>query len=903
MVPSLVPQALRCEYLVNPLGIDAAQPRLSWTVAAEGRARRQSAYQILVATSRQAVLDSRADLWDSGRVASDRTGHVVYQGRALSVGERAWWSVRVWDQDGQQSEIAEPAWWERGLDQQDWHGLWIGFDDWNGVHMSAQPAPGEMHGPVPLAGLIPSPYLRTTLRVDAPVRRARLYATARGLYELRLNGARVGDRLLTPGWTDYDRRIQYQTYDITTMLIAGENALGAILAPGWYAGYGGYDDHCRNYGTRPQLLLECRVEYQDGRVQVMAGDDTWRAAIGPIHYGDLFMGEHYDATADLPGWDQPGYDDRHWEAVDTLPLTALPLVADRAEPVRIVAELAPIAIAEPAPGLYIVDLGQNIAGWVRLRAAGPAGTRIRLRFAEVLTAEGTLYTENLRFARATDTYICAGHGEESYEPRFTFHGFRYVEVTGYPGTLTPEAVIGCVVASDTPWTGSFTCSSALVTQLARNIEWSQRDNFLSIPTDCPQRNERLGWLGDAQVFVGTACYNADVAAFFTKWMADVEDAQSPNGAFPDVAPRIADLSDGAPAWGDAGVIVPWTIYRRYGDTAIIRRHYAAMGRWMDYLLQANPGFMRLGRLNNDFGDWLSVDASTPGDVLATAYWAYDARLMAEMARAIGEDADADRYYDLFSRIRETFIAAYVDGEGHVAGRTQTAYVLALHMDLLPPALRSAAAAHLVADIEERGGHLSTGFVGVGYLCPVLTETGHLDVAYRLLMNETYPSWGYTIREGATTIWERWDGYTAERGFQTPDMNSFNHYSLGSVGEWLYRYVAGIDTDSDAPGYARILIRPYPGGGLTHAEATYRSMRGPIRSAWRLDGGTLSLEVTIPANTTAVVSLPVTRAGDVQEGGLPAAHAEGVISVDRREGGADIAIGSGTYHFTVAWTIG
>ncbi len=898
MAATLTPRALRCEYLVNPLGIDSQRPRLSWTLAGEGRAQSQSAYRILVSRSSEGLSEGRADLWDSGRVESDRTSHITYGGGALKAGERAWWTVQVWDQDGQASAADETAWWEQGLRNEDWHGQWIGMDPWNGPHMPATPPPGTRHDPdTPLAGLIPSPYLRATLPVKGKVRRARIYATAKGLYELRLNGARIGDRLLTPGWTDYDRRIQYQTYDITELLREGENALGAILASGWYAGYVGFDDQCRHYGSRPQLLLECGIEYTDGRLQVLTSDDNWRASTGPIKYGDFLMGEYYDAAAASAGWDEPGYDDHAWHNAVAAPRGAVPLVADPAEPIQIVGELTPVGLTELAPGVYVVDLGQNIAGWIRLRAQGPAGTRIQLRYAEILTADGMLYTENLRAARSTDIYVLSGAGEETYEPRFTFHGFRYVEVTGYSGPFSAERIVGCAIASNTPAVGTFRCSSDLVNQLQHNIEWGQRGNFLSVPTDCPQRDERMGWLGDAQAFIGTACCNADVAAFFTKWMVDVEDAQSAAGGFPNVAPRLTSLADGAPAWADAGVIVPWTIYRRYGDTTIVRRHYAAMTRYMDYLLQANPGYLRIGRLNNNFGDWLSIKADTPSDLLATAYWAYDAQRMAEMATALGEAADAARYHTLFDRIKTAFNAAYVDGEGHVAGRTQTAYVLALHMDLLSADLRPLAAAHLVDDIEQHGGHLSTGIVGVGYLCPVLTETGHLDVAYRLLTNETFPSWGYSIREGATTIWERWDGYTREHGFQTPAMNSFNHYALGSVGEWLYRYVAGIDTDPDAPGYTRIVIRPHPGGELTFVEATYRSLHGPIASAWRIENGTFSLDVTIPANTTATVYLPTTDQGSVREAGRRIDEAEGVRVVGQEAGRAVLAIGSGTYRFT------
>jgi alpha-L-rhamnosidase len=527
---------------------------------------------------------------------------------------------------------------------------------------------------------------------------------------------------------------------------------------------------------------------------------------------------------------------------------------------------------------------------------------VTIRHAEALNPDGTIYTTNLRFARATDSYVLKGEGEEVYEPRFTFHGFRYVEVTGYPGEPPLEAITGCVVHSATPPSGSFECSSPMVNKLQSNIVWGQRGNFLSIPTDCPQRDERLGWMGDAQVFVRTASFNMDVSSFFEKWMVDVEDAQSSEGAFPDVAPllpglSLMDLSKGAPAWGDAGVIVPWTVYRTYNDTRIVERHYDAMTRWMDYLREANPNLLRKNRMGNNYGDWLSPKGDrTPKDLLATAYWAYDARLMAEMAGAIGREEDSPRYEELFEGIKGAFNTAYVAPDGRIAGDTQTCYVLALHMDLLPPDLRAAAAGHLLRAIEREDWHLSTGFVGVGYLLPVLTEIGRADVAYRLLNNVSFPSWGYAIKHGATTIWERWDGWTEENGFQTPNMNSFNHYSLGSVGEWLYRYVAGIDLDPARPGYERIVIRPRPGGGLSWARGEYDSIHGKIISGWRLEGDRFELKIVIPANATATVYVPASEKSGVVESGTPIEHAAGVEFLRMDDEEVVLAVGSGSYEF-------
>ena len=895
------PVRLKCEHRVDPLGIDERVPRLSWALASEARAVVQSAYRVLVAGSEEDLEAEANLLWDSGRIESDRSLGIEYGGEALGSGARCAWNVRVWDGEGGASLPSEPAVFEVGLLERsaDWKGSWISAGE--GPAGDMEPPTGDEYDALS-NGLAPSPYLRREFGLERPVRRARLYATARGLYELSINGARVGDDVLAPGWTDYRKRIQYQTYDVTGLLREGPNVIGAILGDGWYAGFVGFDPKRAgaHYGTRPQLLAQLNVEYEDGETESVATDGSWRSSTGPILFSDLLTGESYDARMEMPGWDEPGFDDAGWHGVGVEPLGDAPLVAQPDEGVRATEEVAAVAVAEPEGGVHVFDMGQNMVGWARLKVRGPAGTTVRVRFAEALNPDGTIYTENLRSARQTDTYVLKGGGEEVYEPRFTFHGFHYVEVTGYPGEPPLDAVVGRVVHSATPPAGSFECSSPMVNRLQSNIVWGQRGNFLSIPTDCPQRDERLGWTGDAQIFVRTASLNMDVAAFFAKWMDDVEDAQRPNGAFTDVVPLLEgsglmDLSRGAPAWGDAGVIVPWTIYKAYGDTRIIEKHYDAMTRWMSYLREANPDLLRRNKLGNNYGDWLSPEGdATPKDLLATAYWAYDARLMAEMSRAIGRDAAG--YEELFGSVKEAFNRAYVAPDGRVGADTQTGYVVALHMGLLPEGLRAEAAGHLVRTVEEKDWHLSTGFVGVGYLCPVLTEAGYPEVAYRLLNNETYPSWGYTIKNGATTIWERWDGWTEENGFQSPNMNSFNHYSLGSVGEWLYRYVAGLDLDPQTAGYGRIVIRPRPGGGLTHARGEYDSVRGRIVSAWSLEGDRFKLRVEIPPNTTATVYVPAEGGADISEGGNPVERAEGVRVLRMEHGEGVLDVGSGRYEF-------
>ncbi len=828
------PIDLRCEHRRDVPCVDDPAPRLSWTLESSERGRRQSAYQVIVSLE-------NAQLWDSGRVESSSSVDVVYAGRALPPASDCRWRVRVWDEAGESSPWSDPACFRTAL--REWRAQWISRDDADDPGVPVPESESERAGDIMLERCRPAPFLRREFVVEEPVRRAMLYATARGLVELHLNGARVGDAVLAPGWTDYRKRIEYAAHDVTELLADGSNVLSAILGDGWYCGFVGMDlkRAGAHYGTHPELLCELHLEYADGAREVVASDERWRATTGPIRYSDLLHGEHYDARRELGDW----------RAVRTRERDGVALVPERAQPIRVTEELQPVSVTEREPGVHIVDFGQNMVGWVRLEVEGERGTTVRLRFAEILEEDGSLHVANLRTARPQETYVLSGDGREVYEPRFTFHGFRYVEVEG---PAEPPALVGRVVHSDTPWSGQFECSSDMVNQLWRNVTWGQRGNFLSVPTDCPQRDERLGWLADAQVFLPSAALNMDVAAFITKWGDDILDAQSPDGAYSDVAPRLGAERDGAPAWGDAGIIVPWTIYERYGDVRILERHWDAMERYVAYLVRHNPDLLWRARRNNDYGDWLSVGADTPREVLATAYMAYDALLMSRIAGVLGRPQREAHYEALYRDVVAAFNRAYVGEDGFIEGDTQTVYLLALHVDLVAEELRERVAERLVADIEANDWHLTTGFVGVGLLCPVLTEHGYADVAYRLLLNETFPSWGYSIRQGATTIWERWDGWTEEHGFQTPMMNSFNHYSLGSVAQWLYEYVAGIRVDPERPGYEHVIVAPEP-GGLEWARATYHSVRGPIRSGWRLQDGTFQLDVDIPANVTATVVLP------------------------------------------------
>jgi len=850
----LTPAGLRCVHLVDPLGVAPDRVRFSWLLAGSGSGGRQSGFQIQVFHNETWLVSRETLAWDSGRVASGESADIAYAGAALAPGGRYGWQVRVWDGDEAVSAWSARAWFEVELDQEGWHASWIGPGPLR--ESFTPPAHDGSFDPVANA-LRPAPYLRRSFSVDQPVASARLHITALGLYEARLNGQRVGDAYLTPGWTDYAKRVQYQTYDVTSLLVPGQNVLGAIIADGWYAGFVGFDAKRSgaHYGTSPELLAQLALTFADGTSQLVVSDEQWQARSAAILHADLLMGERHDLRLEPHGWDSPGFSASGWHAVRCRPLDSRPLVADPGPPVRVTQEVPPAAITQDADGRWIVDFGQNLTGWVRLRTDGPAGASVRVRHAEALDGDGRLYTENLRTARQADEHVTSG-GPEVLEPRFTVHGFRYAEVCGYPGELSPGDVVARVAHSDIEIAGSFSSSSEWLDQLFRNIDWGQRGNFISVPTDCPQRDERLGWLGDAQIFARTACYNRDVAAFFGKWMDDVADAQLPSGAFTDIAPRLHLPWGGAPAWGDAGVIVPWTVWKMYGDTGILRRHFGAMTAWMDFIERGNHDYLRARDLGHSYNDWLAPGTDdTPHELLATAYWAFDAGLMAEIADVAGRPDDAAGYRALRAKIGTAFAEAFITSDGRITSGTQTAYVLGLHMGLFPDELRVAAAGHLVTAIEAADWHLTTGFVGVGYLLPVLSSAGRTDVAYRLLEQRTAPSWRYMIDNGATTVWERWDGWTAERGFQSAWMNSFNHYALGSVGEWLYRFVLGIDQEDGSAGFSRLLLRPHPGGPLRSARGSYQSVRGTISTSWEYTSDRFTYRVQLPPNTTATVLVP------------------------------------------------
>ena len=712
--------------------------------------------------------------------------------------------------------------------------------------------------------LPPPKYLRRNFTLAREVKQTTLRASALGLYVMHINGQRVGQDSFTPGWTDYDKRVYYNTYDVTGMLRNGSNAIGAILADGWYCGYVGWGKLRERHGKYPRVMAQLDIVYDDGSSECVVTDGSWQAATGPLLEADLLMGEVYDANLENLGWDLAGACEGTWCPVDVTEQIQAALEPYPTETVQRFQEIAAVSVNQPNPGTFVFDMGTNFAGVARLKVEASKGTRLTLAYGERLLEDGTILKANLRGARAEDSYICKGEGVETWQPQFTFHGFQYVSLTGYPGTPGLDTVTGVELTSATPVVGSFSCSDERLNQLYHNICQTQRANFIDIPTDCPQRDERLGWTGDAQAYIRAAAFNTDVHAFFRKWLVDLTDAQQPNGDFPPVAPLIHLVNkSGGPAWSDAGIICPWALYEIYGDTEVLEKHYDAMVRFMAFRENSMTDYLPPEEYHC-FGDWLNIDSETPHDVIFMAYTAGDAQIMAKVAGVLGKSGDAASYERLYANIKTAFNQAYVDPDGTIKGDTQTAYVLALWFDLLDVENKQKAEAHLIERIRERDWHLSTGFVGSRDLMHVLTKIGRTDVAYRLLFNDTFPSWLFPVKNGATSIWERWDSWTPEKGFQDEGMNSFSHYAYGAVGQWMFENIGGIR--SLHPGFTRVAIRPIIPEQLMWASVSYRSVKGVIRVDWECEGDGVTLTVEIPAEIEADIHVPGTTSVETVEAG-------------------------------------
>jgi alpha-L-rhamnosidase len=971
---ALTVSRLRCEYKTNPLAIDLAKPRLSWIVESKEKGQKQTAYQIMVGTA-----PGKADLWDTGKVLSDETIQIPYDGQALESGQQAFWQVKVWDARGK-SSVSSLAHWTKGLGANDWKAQWIQaalpkvasalppitlegaswiwlasdpenppvgkrsfrvqFDaptgasarialtadnsyavavngknlatakgsDWKvyntydlkdllvaGANTVVVTVTNEGDAPNP-AGLIaklvvngkeyptgkswegsvarrawepvkilgaagmapwgkaepggsgnnamtPPPHFRNTFRVEKPVKRALLYATALGVYELGLNGKPVSDDVFSPGWTEYKKRVHYLTYDVTKQLTVGANELQAQLGDGWYASYLAFTGRRRYYEGDPRLKLQLNIEYTDGTTATVGTGQDWQWAYGQILTSDMLMGEEVDTRKTATDW----------KPVQTLTNLPIAVEAHPGEPIRPAARIAAIVRTEPKKGTFVYNLGQNLTGWAKLTVTGKPGQMVTVRHAERLNPDGTAYFTNLRAAKATDTYILKG-GTQVLEPKFTFHGFQYVEITGLDTAPAPKDVVGVAVHSTMADTLTFDSDNKLLNKLTDNIDWGFRGNALDVPTDCPQRDERAGWTGDAQVFAKTAMLNRDTASFFTKWLVDlIEDGQGADGALPDVAPYLSMVGRGNAAWEDAGVVVTYRMYEMYKDTQAIQKHWAGLTRFMEHLNKVAPdGIRQVGA----YGDWLLLDEPQKSAIHGTAYYFYCAKLMAVMAEAIGKPEEAKAYQALAEKVKVAFNAKFVGPNGEVTDNgkaSQTFYALALGWELLPKEKRAGAQKQLEGLLAAKKNHLATGFIGTPVLLFALDGVGRTDLANQLVLNDDYPSWLYQVKLGSTTMWERWDGWTPEKGFQNAGMNSFNHYWLGCVSEWLTTGLVGIDTDG--PGWKKLTIKPRFNTVLNHASASYDSIRGKVSASWKKSGGSATVNVTIPANTTARLELP------------------------------------------------
>lgn len=1043
---------LRCENLVNPLGIDTSQPRLSWELSSGERAVRQTAYQILVASSEASLEAGQGDLWDSGKVASDQSILVHYSGKPLASHAECYWKVRVWDQTERSSAWSKPAHWSMGLlAPSDWKANWIGLEaedviqqltdtswiwypegepeksapietnyfrrvvtlpadrkikqavfqytgdnecrgwinefdigarnsfktvKWNDITTRIEPGKtyvfgltgrnlGEENNPAGVVGLLtiefqtgepmvirtdeqwkvsknlepgwnttafddahwvaakvlgpagmqpwgetrtaeerrlPARWLRKEFDVEKKIKRATVSLSGLGLSELYLNGKKVGDDVLSPALSQYDQRVYYVTHDVTRQLKRGANALGVVLGGGRY-----YSDRSKVYaGTVnfgwPKLLLHLRIEHTDGSVREIVSDETWKLTRdGPIISSGEFDGEEYDARKQLTGWDRAKFDDSNWQPAPVVSAPPGELSAQMTEPIRVTETIRPISVSEIKPGVYIYDLGQNLVGWCRVRVKGPAGRTVTLRHAETINPDGSLYMANLRGAQVTDSYTLKGRGTEVWEPRFTYHGFRYVEVTRLPGIASLSAIEGRVVHDDLPSAGEFACSNELLNRIYRNVRWGTRGNYRSIPTDCPQRDERQGWLGDRSEECRGESYLFSIANLYPKWLQDISDSQRESGSVPDVAPAYWPIYSDNVTWPSTLVIAPGVIHRQYGDLAPIADRYESAKKWLNYM----NGFFTNGIIAKDsYGDWCvppedlkqihSKDPARQTDkaLLATSYFYYDLKLMERYARLLDKPDDAARFGKWADEVKASFNQRFLDrAKGIYDNGSQTSCVLPLAFGLVPEDLRPRVFAHLVGKIEnETKGHIGTGLIGGQFLMRVLSDNGRPDLAYRIASQTEYPSWGYMISQGATTIWELWNGNTAD-----PAMNSGNHVMLvGDLVIWFYEYLAGIAADPKQPGFKHIIMKPHPVGDLKFAKATHHSPYGLITSDWRKDGGRFEWRIEVPPNTSATVYVPKMSKSSVTESGKPLGQARGARLLRAESDRIVLQLGSGKY---------
>lgn len=851
---------------MNPEGIDILNPRFSWYLSSEEFNKSQSAYQILVASSTDLLDINKANIWDSRKMISYETNQIHYNGKPLVSGTRYFWKARVWDEKDISSEWSETTFFSMGLlNEGDWLAQWIGLPP-------HKPSKND-------SSLFPSPMFRHSFKITDTITRATLYITSLGDYEVFINGNRGGNNQLTPEWTAYYKKVQYQTYDVTTQLISGENVISAWLGDGWYAGCLGplewkndYPDYPYRgyYGHDLRLKAQLNIEYKSKEKETIFTNSDWfYDDDGPIRSSDNFLGEVYDARKEQKGWQNPGFNDKGWKNVVIDTSLSPILKAQMNEPIQIVDSLIPVSMTEPKPGIFVFDMGQNMVGWCKIKLEGPSGAKVKLQHGEMLNDDGTVYTQNLKTAIQTDEYILDGKGARQYAPHFTYHGFRYVQVEGLKHEPDINCLRGLVVSSSTTQTGFFKYHNILLDKLDKNILWTQKGNMHSVPTDCPQRSERMGWMGDAQVFSQTAIYNMDMASFYTKWGQDIIDGQYPGGEYSDVNPRAMPKTNkfvNSPGWADAGIIIPWKLFLNYNDTYILENHYLSMKQFIDRVYKTNPDLIYDKLAGWSYDDWLNGDAivsddypnsggAIPSTLFCTAFFARSTQLLSDIAYILQKETDAKKYGLLAEKIRIAFNEKFVSDDGIIEGDTQAGYAIALNFGLLDKQMEQQAFERLLSALQKYDGRISTGFIATVCLLQELSKRGRQDLACSLAESHRLPSWGYSIDQGATTIWERWDAYVKGRGFQNPGMNSFNHYAFGSIGEWMVQNLAGLKPYPEHPGFRHFAIEPRPGGSIDHVSGKYISINGPIEIEWELIEDDFDLIAKIPVNTQATITLP------------------------------------------------
>jgi len=880
---------LRCELTVDPTGLNIPNPRLTWEIQSDGRGIVQTAYQILVASSKEKLNNNEGDLWNSGKVKSSSSVLVPYSGSPLASRTECFWKVRVWTNRAE-SVWSEPARWTTGIAPDDWQARWIGID--------SVFAGERTDGATRLAAR----YLRREFQVAQQPVRATLYVSGLGLYKAFINGKKTGDYELAPTPTDYSKTVKYNTFDVTKLIAEGQNAIGVTLGNGRF--FTMRRSNVRDFGL-PRLLLQLEIEFADGSRQTVVSDESWRiTADGPIRANNEYDGEEYDATREMPGWDSPGFNDAAWLTAEVVEAPGGVVEGQVNRNIKIMDDFSPSSIKRLKDGRYILDMGQNMVGWLQMRVKGRRGDRVTLRFAETLRPDGSLFLDNIRGAQVTDTYTLRGGEVETWQPQFTYHGFRYVEISGWPGEPTTADFTGMVVHDEIYISGTFVCSDTTLNRIYQNAYWGIRGNYRGMPTDCPQRDERMGWLGDRAVGSQGESFIFNINNLYAKWLDDIEQAQRPDGCIPDVAPNYWSVYNDNMTWPGAYVIIANMLYEQYGNTEPLIRHYDSMKRWIAYMKEK---YLKDNIMTKDtYGDWCmpperpelihSQDPArkTDGAVLSTTFYYRILKLLEKFAVVQGKTADAQAFADEAAVIKDAFNAKYFNTEtAAYSNNTVTANVLALCFGMVPEGVEDRVFANIVEKTEKDfNSHVSTGLVGIQWLMRCLTAYGRPDLALRIATNRDYPSWGYMIENDATTIWELWNGNTAD-----PGMNSHNHVMLlGDLIVWYYECLAGIRNDPSGAGFERIVMHPYPMKGIEYVDAGFSSVRGLIRSNWTRHRGRFYWAIAVPCNSTATVYIPAESKSQVLESEKPATSQPGIKFLRMENGCAVFEVGSGEYLF-------